>query len=189
MPGGGGNTGGGTSGRQDGAPGFLHEHFSSGLGGNQAELEISDSAEKFVLSSDWDSLPNSDSLAEELLAYLGETFYPELSGCVAKKPGMDLAYLLPEDTRTVLEGLNGFLEFFEIQFVTEGFTSYALLSLDGETEYLRTEDGLLFDNLLPPEALDKKRLRGVLGGRAVLSGYLGGKKFSQLYLGGSPLIR
>jgi len=63
---------------------------------------------------------------------------------------MDLAYLLPEDTRTVLEGLNGFLEFFEIQFVTEGFTSYALLSLDGETEYLRTEDGLLFDNLLPP---------------------------------------
>lgn len=49
-----------------------------------------------------------------------------------------------------MEGLNGFLEFFEIQFVTEGFTSYALLSLDGETEYLRTEDGLLFDNLLPP---------------------------------------
>jgi len=131
--------------RQDGAPGFLHEHFSSGL-----SWKFLTQLRNFVLSSDWDSLPNSDSLAEELLAYLGETFYPELSGCVAKKPGMDLAYLLPEDTRTVLEGLNGFLEFFEIQFVTEGFTSYALLSLDGETEYLRTEDGLLFDNLLPP---------------------------------------
>ena len=189
MPGGGGNTGGGTS----AAKTELLDFFTNTSLPDWEEIKLSwkflTQLRNFVLSSDWDSLPNSDSLAEELLAYLGETFYPELSGCVAKKPGMDLAYLLPEDTRTVLEGLNGFLEFFEIQFVTEGFTSYALLSLDGETEYLRTEDGLLFDNLLPPEARDKKRLRGVLGGRAVLSGYLGGKKFSQLYLGGSPLIR
>lgn len=131
---------------------------------------------------------DDDVCADDLLSYLQNELYPNLSGAIQQKTGT-ACFILSEDALAVLEDLNAFLSDFDLKFITDDFTFYALFSLDGKTKYFQTADGRLFDNLLPPELIQANYLHAAVGAGSVKTAYLGTKQVTQLYLGGSPLIR